>query len=156
VYGKVLDVNYTRLLFDNPNFDLNMVFLLDAVQKSTKITAGESRQLRKMGLIEGKMPSLFLSSGVAEMLDEKERYIKNKAFDDQYYKDLIVSYLEEFGKVQKKDIIKLVGPKLSDVLDDKQKENKIQNLFKALKRDGIITVDSENKRIASWILINRD
>ena len=27
VYGKILDLNYTRLLFDNPDFDLNTVFL---------------------------------------------------------------------------------------------------------------------------------
>ena len=36
VYGKVLDINYTRLLFDNPGFDLNEVFLLDQVQKGGK------------------------------------------------------------------------------------------------------------------------
>lgn len=68
--------------------------------------------------------------------------------------DLIVSYLKKYGNAQKKDIMKLVGPKLSEVLDNKQKDNKIQNLLKALKRDGIITVDSENKRTASWILEN--
>ena len=87
------------------------------------------------------------------MLEKKEEYIKNKAFDDQYYKDLIISYLREYGVAQKKDVMKLLIPKLSDVLDGKQKEYKIQNLLKALKRDEIITLNSENKRIASWVLI---
>ena len=108
VYGKVIDINYSRLLFDNPNFDLNTVYLLDQVQKKEKISVEESRELRRLKLIEGKMPNLYLSSKVASMLDEQDQYIKNKAFDDQYYKDLIVSYLKEYGKAQKKDIVKLV------------------------------------------------
>lgn len=152
VYGKVLDINYTRLLFDNPNFDLNMVFLLDTVQKKGKLTAEESRQLRKMGLIEGKVPNLFLSSGVAKMLDEKERYIKNKAFDDQYYKDMIIEYIKKFGKANKKDITKLLMDKLPDVLDQKQKNNKIRNLLYALRKQNLIKPDSENQRKSNWIL----
>jgi len=151
-----LDINYTRLLFDNPDFDLNTVFLLDQVQKGKRISAEESRKLRKMKLIEGNMPNIYLASNVASLLDEQDRYIKNKAFDDQYYKDLIVSYLKEYKKAQKKDIMKLVAPKLSDVLDDKQKNYKVQNLLKSLKRNKIITLDSENKRTASWVLLNRD
>lgn len=155
VYGKVLDINYTRLLFDNPNFDLNTVFLLDQVQKGKRISAEESRKLRKMKLIEGKMPNLYLASNVASLLDEQDRYIKNKAFDDQYYKDLIVSYLKKFEKAQKKDIIKLIAPKLSDVLDEKQKENKVRNLLSVMKTEGIIDTDSDNKRRANWILIKK-
>jgi len=152
VYGKVLDINYTRLLFDHPNFDLNMVFLLDAVQKGMKITAEESRQLRKMELIEGKMPSIYLSSGVAQMLDEKERYIKNKAFDDQYYKDLILEYIRKFGKANKKNIRELLMDKLPDVLDEKQKEYKIGNLISGLKREEKIETNTTNQQKAFWIL----
>ena len=152
VYGKVLDINYTRLLFDNPNFDLNMVFLLDSVQKGAKLTAEESRQLRKMGLIEGKMPNMFLSSGVAKMLDEKERYIKNKAFDDQYYKDMIIEYIRKFGKANKQDIAKLLMDKLPDILDQKQKNNKIRNLLYSLKKQELIEPDSENQRKSYWVL----
>ena len=153
VYGKVLDINYTRLLFDNPNIDLNIVFLLDAVQKGVKVTSEESRQLRKMGLVEGKMPGLFLSSGVAKLLDEKERYIKNKAFDDQYYKDLTIEYIKKFGKVNRKNIRELLMDKLPDVLTQEQKENKIRNLLGTLKREGRITPDSTNKQKANWIIV---
>lgn len=152
VYGKILDINYTRLLFDNPGFDLNTVFLLDQVQKGKKISGEESRFLRKTGLIEGKMPGVYLSSPVAKMIDEKEQYIRNRAFDDKYYKDLIINYLKEFQQANKKEIMRLLNPKLPDVLDNKQKEYKIQYLLKALKKDGIIKLDSDNKRTANWIL----
>ena len=153
VYGKVLDINYTRLLFDNPDFDLDMVFLLDTVQKGEKLSNDEIKKLRKLGLIEGKLPSLFLSSKVAKMLDEKEQYIKNKAFDDQYYKDMIIEYIRKFGKASKKNIRVLLLDKLPDVLDDKQKEYKMGNLLALLKREGKITTDSPNQQKANWIIV---
>lgn len=153
VYGKIMDINYTRLLFDNPDIDLNIVFLMDTVQKGANITVDECKQLRKMGLIEGKMPNLFLSSGVAKMLDEKERYIKNKAFDDQYYKDLIIEYLKKFGKANRSNIRELLMDKLPNVLNEKQKEFKIGNLLASLKREGKIITDSTNHQIANWTLV---
>ena len=155
VYGKILDINYTRLLFDNPDFDLNTVFLLDQVQKGGKILGEESRLLRKNGLIEGKIPGVYLSSSVATMIDKKEQYIRNRAFDDKYYKDLIIDYLKEFGKAQKKDLMKLLFIKLPDALDEKQKENKMRNLLAAMKTEGIIDTDSSNKRKANWILAEK-
>jgi ATP-dependent DNA helicase RecG len=152
VYGKVLDINYTRLLFDNPDFDLNTVFLLDQVQKGGGISGEESRELRKMGLIEGKMPGVYLSSSVATMIDEKEQYIRNRGFDDEYYKELIVSYIKQFGKANKQNIRKLLLDKLPDALDDKQKANKISNLLAILKREKVIMTDSTNQQKANWIL----
>jgi ATP-dependent DNA helicase RecG len=34
VYGKVLDENYSRVLFDHPEFDLETVFLIDKVAEA--------------------------------------------------------------------------------------------------------------------------
>lgn len=85
VYGKVLNENYTKILFENPDMDLDTVYLLDKVQKGESISRSEATELRKLGLIEGKIPKLFISATVAEALDQKAQYIKNKGFDDQYY-----------------------------------------------------------------------
>ena len=61
VYGKVLNDNYTKILFENPNMDLDTVYLLDRVQKGENISRMEAAALRKLGLIEGKIQScLFL------------------------------------------------------------------------------------------------
>ena len=108
--------------------------------------------MRKMGLIEGKMPGIYLSSSVATMIDEKEQYIKNRGFDDEYYKELIVSYIKQFGKGKKQNIRKLLLEKLPDALDEKQKENKISNLLAGLKRENVITSDSNNQQKSNWIL----
>lgn len=78
VYGKVLDENYTNILFQNPDMDLRIVYLLDRVQKGEHIDRKDANKLRKMNLIEGKMPNLYISVNVAERLDQKAQYIKNK------------------------------------------------------------------------------
>lgn len=58
--------------------------------------------LRKNKLVEGRVNSLYLSAEVAKTIDEEAQYIKNKGFDDQYYRDLIVEYLKKYGKAKKK------------------------------------------------------
>jgi hypothetical protein len=42
--------------------------------------------------------------------------------------------------------------KLPDVLSEEKKDYKIQNLLKSLKNSGIIRLDSDNPRAASWVL----
>lgn len=155
VYGKILDENYSQILFKNPDFDLETVFLIDCVQKGIKIDKSAVKYLRKLKVIEGKMPNIFLSAAISETLGEKTQYVKNKAFDDQYYKDLIVKYLEQYGKAKKKDIRTLIWDKLPEVMTDKQKEDKIRNLLSALRKKNIITTDSKNQQRSSWILVSQ-
>ena len=154
IYGKVLNEQYTYILFEHPELDLETVFLLDQVQKgqSRKLNKETVAYLRKHNLVEGRINSLYLSSEVAKTIDESANYIKNKAFDDQYYKDLIIKYLEEFGKAQKKDFRELLWDKLPGFFSDKQKDYKITNLLASLKKHGKIKRDSENQQTAYWIL----
>lgn len=152
VYGKVLDENYTNILFQNPDMDLRIVYLLDRVQKGEHSDRKDANKLRKMNLIEGKMPNLYISANIAERLDQKAQYIKNKGFDDQYYKKLIVNYLETWGKGKKSDFVALLSDKLPDGLSSEQKSSKVRNLLQSLRREGIITVDSTNQQKSSWTL----
>lgn len=154
VYGKTLDDKYTYILFNHPEMDLETAYLLDQIQKGNgKMLAREAVQhLRKHKLVEGRISNLYLSATVAQGIAEEAQYIKNKGFDDQYYRDLIIDYLQKFGKAQRKDIRKLLWDKLPNVLSDAQKERKILTLLTALKRAGKIKTDSENKQRSHWIL----
>ena len=153
VYGKMLDENYSQILFANPDFDLETVFLIDCVQKRIKIDREAIKHLRKLKVIEGKSPNIFLSASVSENIGEQSQYVKNKAFNDQYYRDLIVKYLEQYGSAKKRDVRELLWDKLPEVMDDKQKESKVKNLLAKMRRMGIITTDSENQQKSSWILV---
>jgi len=156
VYGKILNENYTRLLFENPDFDLDTVYLIDRVQKNEPISKEDVKRLRKLGVIEGKAQNLYISAPLAKAIDEQAQYIKNKGLDDEYYKRLIVDYLEHWGKGKKKDFNELLLSKLPEVLDDKQKEYKIKNLLSSMKAAGIINTDSDNKRLANWVLVKKE
>ena len=53
VYGKILDKNYTQLLYSNEDLDMRTVFLLDKVQKQEVVSKESFKDLKKKGLVEG-------------------------------------------------------------------------------------------------------
>ena len=61
---------------------------------------------------------------------------------------MIVEYIKKFGQASRKDIDDLIKNKLSDVLNERQKNNKIDYQLKKLKKAGIVRF-SEDK---FWIL----
>ena len=152
IYGKTLNDSYMHILYDHQDLDLQTVFLLDRIQKGLPVEKEDVDRLRSQKLVEGRLTSLYLSASAAKSIDESTNYIKNKGFDDKYYKDLIVEYLKQYGKAKKKNIRELLWDKLPDALNDVQKENKIRNMLTMLKKQGIIDKDSENQQKSNWIL----
>ena len=152
VYGKEINEKFTYLLHDNDNLNLVTVYLLDQVQKGKQVSKEAAVHLRKHKLVEGRVNNLYLSAPLAKTEEDRVQYIKNKAFDDKYYQDMVVNYLRKFGKANRAAVRDLLIDKFPDTLSPKQKERKVLTLLTALRRNGIITTDSENKRIANWIL----
>jgi len=112
---------------------------LDKIQKKKTITDEAARHLRELGLIEGRRPSYFISSNLAASTSDdtlKAQYVKQRGFDDEHYKNMIVEYVKTYGSATRKDVDLLLLDKLPDVLSDKQKSNKISNLLGALRKCG--------------------
>ena len=78
IYGKILDKNYTQLLHSNEDLDLHTVFLLDKVQKKEGISKGDYNMLRKLGLVEGRFPNIYVSYKVATIVGTPTEYVKIK------------------------------------------------------------------------------
>ena len=55
--------------------------------------------------------------------------------DKQYYLDFILNAIKDHSNMSRADIDKLLWDKLPDILDEKQKKNKINNLLSQLKKD---------------------
>lgn len=149
--GKIIDMEFVRILTQHPSLSLSDVILLDRVQKKQDVNDDAIKHLRKQGLIEGRKPNLFLSHGVVEPIEDvdlKAQYIKNKSFDDQHFKDMIIEYLKRFGNASRSDIDNLLMDKLSDVLSPKSKHNKIMNLLQKLRSENKIKLGASKK----WIL----
>ena len=66
--------------------------------------------------------------------------LKNKSFDDDYFKKLIIDYITNFGKATRQEITALLENKLPETLSKQQKFDKITNLLSSLKKKGIIKV----------------
>lgn len=152
IYGKTLNDSYMHILYEHQDLDLQAVFLLDRIQKGLSVEKEDVDRLRSQKLVEGRLTSLYLSASAAKSIDEGTTYIKNKGFDDKYYKDLIVEYLKQYGKAKKKDIRELLWDKLPDALSNAQKEHKVSNLLAGLKKTNVIDTDSVNQQRSHWIL----
>ena len=154
ITGKVLDIDYARLLARNAELSLEEIILLDKVQKRQPLTRSEEAHLKARKLIEGRRPNCFLSKSMAQITGQKAGYTKNRAFDTAYYLDLIVKAITEHIDLSRKDIDELLWKKLPDWMDSKQKKIKINNLIAGLRKKGII----ENKGTypkPKWVLIKR-
>ena len=152
IYGKLLNEKYYRLLKANPNLDLYDCIALDLVQKQEMIDKDIATRLKKLHLIEGRYPKLYLSEYVAKTTGNNElktEYIKNRSFNDDHFKKMIISYLKSFGGATRAELNTLLEEKLSDLLTNEQKVRKIGNLLAALKKDGIIQLTEKKK----WILV---
>jgi ATP-dependent DNA helicase RecG len=152
IYGKILDENYTRLLISDPELDLMTVISLDKVQKRKPITKDEVKFLKSKKLIEGRSPNFFVSAYVAHHTGSKAQYIKNRAFDDKYYKDLITAYLKKEDVADRKDIDTLIIDKLSDVLSYDQKRNKVRNLIYAMSKRENTIINTGTSKNPKWKL----
>mgnify|MGYP003314225588 CR=1 FL=1 len=93
-----------------------------------------------------------MSAEIAQSIDEEAKYIKNKGFNDQYYKDMIVDYINKFGKANRKQLDDLLWDKLPNVLDDKQKKRKVLTLLTSLRKSNVIVTDSDNRQTSNWII----
>lgn len=79
--GKVLDLEYAKVLARNPTLALDEIILLDKLQKSKPLTDEEAKLLRANGLIEGKKPNYIISESVATTTRQVAAYLKMKGED---------------------------------------------------------------------------
>ena len=152
ILGKVLDIEYARILVKNQDLTLDEIIMLDKVQKRLPLNTIEETHLKRKKLIEGRKPNYYLGIKVAQETGQKASYSKNKAFDKGYYLDLIGKSIIEHNSLQRKEIDELLWHKLPDWMDDKQKKIKINNLISELRKNGKIKNEGTYKE-PKWFLV---
>jgi ATP-dependent DNA helicase RecG len=132
IHGKIIDEKYTKLLALNPDIDLIDLIHLDRIAKKLPLNDEIIKELKAKKLIEGRKPNLYISATVAQSIGEKAQYSKNRAFEKQYYLDLILKSITQHGYMTRTDIDKLLWDKLPDYMDEQKKKIKINNLINEL------------------------
>jgi len=151
IYGKIVDPAYSRMLIQKTDLSLGMIFALDRVQKKLPIDDSTSKALKAAKLIEGRKPNFYVSATVAAATSSKADYIRTRAQDDVFYAKMIKDYLVKFGSASRKEIDKLLWNKLSDALDEEQKQHKINNLITNMRRSGKIA-NKGTRRMPVWTI----
>ena len=149
--GKVMDEDFARLLAQRKDLELNDIVLLDRIQKKKTITKDEEKLLRQKKLIEGRRPNYFLGKDISQKLEQKADYSKNKAFEKQYYLDLILKAIGVHGSMARHDIDELLWNKLPEWMTEDQKKNKVMNLITELRSKNKIT-NKGTDRNSDWTL----
>jgi ATP-dependent DNA helicase RecG len=153
--GKVLDMDYARLLASNGALSLQEIIALDKVQKHQPLDGEDEKLLKAKALIEGRKPNFYIAKPVAQQTGQKAAYSKNKAFEKRYYLDFILKAIAEHGVMTRHDIDELLWNKLPEWMDDKQKRSKVGNLLTELRQGGHINNRGTPKH-PEWVLLKQD
>lgn len=122
------------------------------MQKHQQISREAYSLLKKNRLVEGRYPNIFVAAKIAAITGDRSSYIKYRAFDKAHYKKMIIGFITQFGAASRKDIDSLLMSKLPDILDEKQKSRKINNLLNEMsKKDGSIKNIGTRKK-PKWVL----
>ena len=148
--GKVLDQEYAKQLATVDNLELHDIIALDKVQKGQPINENEAEMLRKKSLIEGRKNSYTITADVAKHTDQQAEYMQMRGLDDMHYQSLIIEYLNTFERGRLADFDKMLANKLPQILDEKQRKNRVRNLLQKMRLEGKLI--SENQ---VWCLARR-
>lgn len=151
IIGKVLDLDFARVLAKKRDLELDDIIALDKVQKKKALTDTETKRLKSKGLIEGRKPNYHISLDVAEKTNMQAEYIKTRGLKDDYFKTLILEYLDKCKQASKEDIDKLLLDILPGVLDESQRKNKIHNLIYAMSKKDKTIINRGTNRHPKWV-----
>ena len=152
IYGRQIDENYGRILMERKDLSLEEIVALDRVQKSQTIGKDVAKRLRVKRLVTGRYPRIFLAADVARVVEKPADYTKHRAFDKQYYKDLVINFLRQHKKARPQDFQRLLFDKLSDLYTESQRKAKIRNLLQEMVGEGSIVNTGGRGNTAKWVL----
>jgi ATP-dependent DNA helicase RecG len=139
VIGKVIDLEYAKLLANKKDLNLHEIFLLDRVQKNKSITSEETKVLKQKGYIDGKKGHYFISASIAEVTGEKIAYTRKKGFSTKIYSDILLESLQHHKKgLSRKEVEQLVIHQFPESLSDSEKKVKLTGILTKLRKENKI------------------
>jgi ATP-dependent DNA helicase RecG len=149
--GKVLDMEYAKVLARNPSLSLSEIIMLDSVQKKKPITDSEAQILRSKSLIEGKKPNYIISANIAQSTGQVATYLNLKGEDTAYCTQKLLELIRmNRTGTDRKEIRALLRNKLPEHLTEKQRNNRISYFLKRLKENGLIENKGSDKN-PNWV-----
>ncbi len=150
VLGRPIDTNYSQLLLERHDLDLDTVILLDRVQKRLPISDAAISRLRREKLVEGQKAKLRVAAHIAETTQAQTGYSRSKGLETSQLKQIVIGHLRSFKATTRSKLDDLIFPLLSSDLSGEQKKRKVENLLREMKiKDGSI-VSEGHGRSTTW------
>ncbi|MEW6185272.1 MAG: hypothetical protein AB1585_05970 [Thermodesulfobacteriota bacterium] len=127
---------------------------MDKVQKGIRIEREAHQRLKKLSLVEGRYPNIYISAKIAKVIGKQAQHIRTRGLDRKYYKDLILELIREHGPVSRKEINHLIFDKLPEILTGEQKYALIHNLIMEL-RDKRVIHNLGTRSAPRWVSIEK-
>ena len=99
-------------------------------------------------------PNLIVAAQAAAETDKKAKHIRDRGFDNRYYRDLIRDMIGKHQPVSREESNELLLDKLPEVLNENQKMDKIHNLVSSLSGKRIRNIGG--RRTSQWVLVEDD
>lgn len=136
IIGKQIDEQYAQQLAINYSLSLADIEILSRVQLDLPVSDIEMQSLKNKKIIEGRRNHLKIV-GVAE----EYKYTKE-----------IIDALSQTEYMPKTQIEQLIIPILEETLTESQKRDKLSNLLKKMKKNGIIDTTGKGP-LSKWYLV---
>jgi ATP-dependent DNA helicase RecG len=149
IYGEPIDENYSAILIDYPNLDLIDIITMDNIQKGNPVTRDEAKPLKEKGLIVGNYPGYRFVQSDTDII-ELTNGLGVEMYSDDYYIDLILGLIKKNGSATRKQINKLLIPKLEMYPTEEKKIRKVGNLLTKMKSKELIH-NTGTKKTPIWI-----
>ncbi len=150
VYGKTINESYSRLLYAKPDLPMDIVYLLDKVQKGAEITNEEAAELHRLKLIEGRYPHISITNTLASKTGQEVSYTRSKGLNEEACKALVIQMLSETGPAPRAKITALLSDLLPSGLTDAQKAKRVSNLLAKMKNVDKTIVSDGTGKTAKW------
>lgn len=138
IIGNVVNEQYAQQLAANQALSLSDIEMLSRVQLRLPITAIERQNLKNLKVIEGRRNNLQI---ISKQTSEDERFIQ-----------MVRNLLAHTDYASKAQIEQKIWEFLSESMTEKQKEDKISNLLKKMKKAQIIDTTGKGP-YAKWYLV---
>lgn len=152
ITGKIIDMNYASVLAKNTDLNLLEIELLNRVQMGKSLSDEELARLRSKHLIEGRKPKVYIAKHIAQKTGQKIEYTGHKGLANKSCEEFLLNALRDHKSLSRHEIDKLLWRLLPDLLDDRQKKDKITNLLTKLRKRGLIKNESQGPN-SNWLII---
>jgi ATP-dependent DNA helicase RecG len=153
ITGKVIDLEYAKLLAKRGDLSLYEIYLLDKVQKNKTLGTDEIKTLRQKGYIDGKKGHFFISASIAEVTGEKIAYTRKKGFSTKIYSDILLESLQHHKKgLSRKEVEEIVLHQFPESLSLSEKKVKLTGILTKLRKENKIKNSGTDSK-PSWTLL---